>query len=215
MEEFSTALVAIVAVLLFTAFVKIFTALNILRYGLGLHGGGFGVVIGAVALALSWVVMAPLLSPDQALPASAYSAADRFRPFMTQHSDSELVDRLSEFHARRLSEAAQKTPDGGTVSVPRNENAREGTPAAATHIPTEVLVPAFLLSELRDAFVMGLIALLPFVVIDLLVVHLLMLLNVTQLAPHVVALPLKLLLFVAVDGWALFSEKLLSGYVGG
>ena len=76
-----------------------------------------------------------------------------------------------------------------------------------------VVAPAFIASELRRAFVMAIVLLLPFLVIDLVVGLALAALGVTSMSPQAVALPLKLLLFVAVDGWRLLVETLLRGYV--
>jgi type III secretion protein R len=75
-----------------------------------------------------------------------------------------------------------------------------------------VVLPAFLITELKEAFQIGLLVLLPFVVIDLVVASILLALGMTLLPPSTVALPLKLLLFVLVNGWYVLSQALVSGY---
>jgi len=75
-----------------------------------------------------------------------------------------------------------------------------------------VALPAFLVSELKQAFQAGLLVLLPFVVIDLVVTSILLALGMSALPPTTVALPFKLLLFVLVDGWYVLSKALVSGY---
>ena len=89
--------------------------------------------------------------------------------------------------------------------------ARMGRPATGDEL--WVLAPAFLTTELREAFAIAVLIFLPFLVIDLLVALGLASLGLATTSPQVVALPLKLLLFVAVDGWRLLVESLLRGYV--
>jgi type III secretion protein R len=76
-----------------------------------------------------------------------------------------------------------------------------------------VLAPAFVVSELRRAFTLGFAVFLPFLVVDLLVANVLLALGLSQLSPTTVALPFKLLLFVAVDGWRLLARGLVAGYL--
>jgi type III secretion protein R len=76
-----------------------------------------------------------------------------------------------------------------------------------------VLVPAFVVSELRRAFTIGFVVFLPFLVVDLLVANVLLALGLGQMSPTSVALPFKLLLLVAVDGWRLLARGLVLGYV--
>jgi type III secretion protein R len=75
-----------------------------------------------------------------------------------------------------------------------------------------VLVPAFVTTELYEAFALGFALYLPFLVIDLVVANVLLALGMQMLSPTQVSLPFKLLLFVAIDGWALLSQALVSGY---
>ncbi|MBL8040371.1 MAG: flagellar biosynthetic protein FliP, partial [Chthonomonas sp.] len=74
------------------------------------------------------------------------------------------------------------------------------------------LVPAFVLSELKTAFVVGLYIFIPFVIIDLIVASMLMSLGMMMMPPTVVAMPAKLLVFVLADGWSLLATSILSGY---
>jgi type III secretion protein R len=76
-----------------------------------------------------------------------------------------------------------------------------------------VLAPAFVISELRRAFAVGFLVFLPFLAVDLAVANVLLALGLTQLSPTAVSLPFKLLLFVAVDGWALLARGLVAGYL--
>ena len=85
----------------------------------------------------------------------------------------------------------------------------------ATDVPLHVLVPAFVISELRIAFQIGFMLFLPFLIVDLIVASVLMSLGMMMLPPVMVSLPLKLLLFVLTDGWYLIVESVVRGYGGG
>lgn len=84
-------------------------------------------------------------------------------------------------------------------------------PATAADVPLKIAIPAFILSELRTAFEIGLTILLPFLVIDLVAAAVLTALGMVMVPPAVVALPVKLLVFVVIDGWSLVVQSLLKG----
>lgn len=205
MEGLSPYITGLLAVLLLTSFVKIVTTLSILRFGLGLEGAGFGVVILGLALALSLALMSLKLPGSFALEGwlSGRPLVDSeqieqvFRPFLEKQAHPEIKDRFAKLAVKALQpegEAEQpQAQSGGELSFP-------------------ALTAAFMVSELKEAFKLGFLFIVPFLVIDLLVVNILMALGMMQMPHSVVSLPLKILLFFAVDGWTLVSEKLLSGY---
>ncbi len=86
--------------------------------------------------------------------------------------------------------------------------------AQASDVPLHVLVPAFVISELRIAFQIGFMLFLPFVLVDLIVASLLMSMGMMMLPPVMISLPVKLLLFVLADGWYLIVESIIRGYTG-
>ena len=90
--------------------------------------------------------------------------------------------------------------------------ARAGDPDSVVAGDIFVVLPAFLITELKEAFQIGLLVLLPFVIIDLVVGSILVAVGMSTLSPAVIALPFKLLLFVMVNGWYVLSEALVSGY---
>ncbi len=200
MEALSPTISALIGLLLVTSFLKIFTSLNILRYGIGLEGGSFGVVILGVSLALTFVVMTPQIERAGGITSLNSEAAleKNFTPFLIQHTHQDILARL-----KRIGEGA---------SAKDSSKKDEGVSHAEEPVKFSVLVASFVLSELKEAFQLAILLLIPFVVIDLLVVNVMMAVGITQMPHIVVALPLKLLLFVAVDGWTVISEKLLNGY---
>lgn len=187
MEILPDYLQGIALVLTCTAFVKIATVLSIARYGLGLYDFVFGGVIIIAAVVLALVVSESAINtlpPNRTLT----EQVRHFDQFLKNNSDQNISARLAAF-----SKAEHGSEETGQTS-------------------SAVLVAGFIVSELKEAFRIGLMLLVPFVIIDLLVMNVLMLLGVTQISVALIALPLKLLLFIAVDGWLLISEKLLTGY---
>ncbi|MGC1380667.1 MAG: flagellar type III secretion system pore protein FliP [Candidatus Baltobacteraceae bacterium] len=194
------AMVSLVPLLLVTctSFVRIVVVLSLVRSAIGASALPPNAVLTGLALALTFIVMAPtarqigddalapyargLISPSQAL---ARGAAP-LRSFMlrqTRTADVELFERI----ARRRSEPPSR-------------------------VPATVLVPAFVVGELRAAFAIGFALYLPFVAIDLAVAAMLMGLGMMMLSPPVVSLPVKLLLFVMVDGWALLCGGVVASF---
>ena len=213
MTEIPVELIAVVAALaiapfflvLVTSFAKIAVVLSLLRYALGIPDIPSSRIITGLAIVLSIFVMSPVARQtyDSARPwlenppetwtfatfeDAAAQAAEPLRAFLVRHAHPEELDRMS-----RLATDLNKT------DVPRDD--------------LTVAIAGFALSELAEAFAIGVLLLLPFVVIDLVVANALLALGMTSLSPVSVSLPFKLLLFVSVNGWSLVIEGLLLGYV--
>jgi flagellar biosynthetic protein FliP len=236
MEDLSSLIGGLLALLLLSSFAKVFTVLSIVRVGVGLEGAGMSAIVGAFALLLSLVVMQPQFDAVGGLDGllrGELRVTDRvldesFKPFMERNTDQAVLDRVRAFHAGKANDRSASDKRGGDTEVaalPQPEIAvpsasQTGAPIltnSSTRSPTgqattAQLALAFFVTELREALELGLLLLLPFVVIDLLVVNVLMALGVTAMSPRYVSLPIKLLLFVSVDGWTLIMEKLLGGY---
>ena len=204
MDVFAGAAGALLAALLLTSFIKILTALNILRYGIGLNDAPFGFVVVGLSAALSLVVMSPqtgtIAAADSARSGAAVEAA--YRPFLEKHADKKTLDGILSVQKKMGKGERRDAP----ATVPAQ-------PSPESPAPFSALIAAFMVSELTSAFTIGVLLLIPFIVIDLAVANVLMALGVTQISQQVVALPLKLLLFVAINGWQMIAEKLLGAYV--
>jgi flagellar biosynthetic protein FliP len=96
-----------------------------------------------------------------------------------------------------------------------SDMAKEAEPAKPEDLSLRVLVPAFMISELKRAFEIGFLLFLPFLIIDLVVASVLMSMGMMMLPPVVVSLPFKLIFFVLVDGWSLVAGSLIQSYGGG
>lgn len=198
MDDLSAYLQGFLAILLLTSFVKIFTVLSIMRYGIGLDNSGVGLVFFALSLALALAVVS---SNSSQLAGSAnflsfgksinqQNVEVVFRPFLERNVDRAVNDRIN--------------------STLNKNKPKTQAPAEQTNF--NVLIASFLISELKRAFQLGFLILIPFLVVDLVVTNILAALGVTQISQAVVSLPLKILLFFAIDGWTLLSEKLLNTY---
>jgi flagellar biosynthetic protein FliP len=172
-----------------TSFVRIVVVLSLVRSAIGASALPPNAVLSALALVLTMVVMAPTLQQIR---------RDAFEPYARgKLSQSQALSRatipLERFMLRQTRAA----------DVALFERVARRSPEPAQRAPFDVLVPAFVVGELRSAFAIGFALYLPFVAIDLAVAAILMGLGMMMLSPPVVSLPVKLLLFVTVDGWAL------------
>jgi flagellar biosynthesis protein FliP len=191
--------VAPALLLLTTSFTKIFVVLGLTRNALGLQSTPPNQVLAGLALFLTLFVMSPVLSKVNEQGVQPYLKGD-----LTQS---------------QAFEAGVKPLRAFMVSHTRNEElalitqaAGQPKPKNAQTVPLTTLVPAFVLSELRSAFVIGFLVFIPFLVIDLVVSAALMSLGMMMLPPVTVSLPFKLLLFVLVDGWGLIVQSLVASY---
>jgi flagellar biosynthesis protein FliP len=190
--------VAPALLLLMTTFTRFIVVLSLTKNALGLQTVPPAQVLIGLAMFLTFFSMQPVLSQinDDALQplldgeieqdAAFDAASGPLRTFMlrqTERRDLELMFSLSD---------------------------RE-RPASAEETPLLTLVPAFVVSELRTAFIAGFVIYVPFLVIDLVVASVLMSMGMMMLPPVFISLPIKLLLFILVDGWGLITSTLITG----
>lgn len=194
-----------VAAVMLTSFLKIVVVLGIARSALGAPQIPPSSAVTGFALALTVLVMSPVA--DEAI-----AAAQRVPARAGVQGTLDVVSAAAEPVRSFLSRFAR--PDDREVFL---DLARRARPAGsrAQVLPGDfaVLVPSFVVSELRRAFTTGFLVFLPFLVVDLLVANVLLALGLSQMSPTTVALPFKLLLFVAVDGWKLLARGLVLGYL--
>jgi flagellar biosynthetic protein FliP len=182
-----------------TSFTRIVVVLSLLRTALGTATAPPNAVIIALALFLTGFVMGPALQrsyDDGLLPLanneiSVQQAFDRstapLRTFMQKNVREKDLQLFTDLSA-------------------------EPPPATPDQMSLRILVPAFMISELRRAFEIGFLLFLPFLIIDLVVASVLMSMGMMMLPPVVVSLPFKLIFFVLVDGWSLVAGSLIQSY---
>jgi flagellar biosynthetic protein FliP len=181
-----------------TCFVRFIVVLGFVRTGIGTPAAPPNQVLVGLALFMSVFVSAPVAS-------EVYERAGR--PYLAgQLDEKQALDAatppLRAFLLHHTTEA-DLALFYEVATAPR--------PATIDEVPLKIAIPAFLLSELRLAFKIGLTILLPFLVIDLVAATILTSLGMVMVPPQVVALPIKLLVFVMIDGWHLVVQSLLRG----
>ncbi|WP_242394648.1 type III secretion system export apparatus subunit SctR [Anaeromyxobacter oryzisoli] len=194
-----------VALVMLTSFLKIAVVLSIARSALGAPQVPPNTVVTGLALVLTLLVMAPV----------AERAAERVRAGPVERGAAGSLSALAR-GAGPLKEflARFARPDDRAAFLDVATRLRGPDRPAPGEDDFAVLAPAFVVSELRRAFVIGFLVFVPFLVVDLVVSNVLLALGLTQLSPTSVALPFKLLLFVAVDGWRLLARALALSYAG-
>ncbi|HXG62961.1 MAG TPA: flagellar type III secretion system pore protein FliP [Planctomycetota bacterium] len=193
---------------LVTSFTRIVIVLSFVRRAIGAPELPPNPVLTGLALLLTFMVMAPTFGAVKRDALDPYT-----QPAPERRISQEEAFRRASGHLRAFMFQHVRVRDLGLFMdlsrQPRRE--RGWTP---DDVPTEVLIPAFVTSELRRAFVMGFAILLPFLVIDLVVSAVLVALGMFVLPPAVVSLPFKVLLFILVDGWNLVVGSLVKSFHG-
>jgi flagellar biosynthetic protein FliP len=186
-------------ILTMTSFVRTVVVLSFVRHGVGSPQTPPTQIIVGLAMFLTLFVMAPVMDKVKAEAVDPYLAG--------QLTDMEALEKaaapMREFMLRQTREADLKLFYDATNTP---------LPHTPSDVSLRMTVPAFVVSELTTAFQMGVIVLLPFLVVDLAVASLLMSMGMMMVPPTTLALPIKLLLFVLVDGWNLVCGSLLRSY---
>ncbi len=182
-----------------TSFTRIIVVLSFLRSSLGTQQIPPGQVITALALFLTFFTMFPTFSQIEKVSWQPYIKGE----ITFQKAIDRGVKPLREFMFRQTREN-DLALFVKLAKIPR-PNRRED-------VPTYVLIPAFMVSELSTAFQMGFMLYLPFLVIDMIVASILMAMGMLMLPPVMISLPFKLLLFVLVDGWSLVMNSLVQSF---
>lgn len=186
-------------IMMMTPFTRIVVVLGFLKKALGAQTTPPNQIIIGLAIFLTWFVMQPQIDEINTTALQPYLAEEiGYKEAMTN-----AMKPMRSFMLRQCGEnelavmvRASKTPRPRTVD----------------DIPNAVLIPAYVLSELKTGFIIGFLVYLPFLVIDMVVASILMALGMMMLPPVMVSLPLKLILFVLVDGWTLVTQGLVTSF---
>jgi flagellar biosynthetic protein FliP len=186
-------------VVLLTSFTRIVVVLSFLRQALGTHQMPPNQVVIGLALFLTFFIMTPIwnqvneqaLQPylaEQITPKEAFERGKApIRAFMFKQTREKDLNLFLQISRRK--------------EVPRKED-----------VPTEALIPAFVISELKTAFQIGFMIYLPFIIVDMVIASVLLSMGMLMLPPIMISLPFKLMLFVLVDGWNLLVGSLVRSF---
>lgn len=190
-----------------TSYLKIVVVISLIRNALGIQSIPPNMVVNALAMILTFYIMAPVCSESWEIaktelankPAAVHEtdavakAAEPFRQFMLKHTG----DRERAFF----------------VNTAEKLWAKGDEPAAVDPEGFAILIPSFCVSELTKSFQIGFLVYLPFIAIDIIVSNILLAMGMMMVSPVTISLPFKLLLFVMVNGWTLLIQGLVRGYI--
>ncbi len=186
-------------ILLMTSFTRIVIVLSFIRSALTLQGAPANQIIVGLSLFLTFFIMAPVWERID---------RDALQPYMTRKCTGTQALEQASTHIRTFM-LKQTRPKDVELFI----GLAKMSPTPAAQLPLKVVIPGFIISELRTAFQMGFLLFVPFILIDLVVATVLMSMGMMMMPPTTIALPLKILLFVLVDGWALVVRSVVQSFV--
>ena len=185
-------------VLLMSCFTRIVIVLGFVRTALGVPSAPSNQIIVGLSLFLTFFIMGPVIDRIHGEALQPYMAGSIAADTAIERATGPLKDfMLKQTRTRDLEYFLALGGFG---------------PTAVKDLPMRVVIPAFVISELKTAFIIGFYIFVPFVIIDLIVASVLMGMGMMMMPPTVVSLPAKLLVFVLADGWAVLIHAILSGY---
>jgi flagellar biosynthetic protein FliP len=184
---------------LLTSFTRIIIVLSFLKRSLGTGSQPSNQILVSLALFLTFFIMAPVWQQVH---------SEALQPYLQEQIDAKeaLAKGLKPIRGFMWAQTREKDL-ALFVSASKMER-----PKSIDDVPTHVLIPAFVLSELRTAFTMGFVLFLPFLIIDMVVASVLLSMGMMMLPPVMVSLPFKILLFIMVDGWYLMMRSLMASF---
>ncbi|MBC7187785.1 MAG: flagellar type III secretion system pore protein FliP [Calditrichaeota bacterium] len=186
-------------VIMVTSFTRIVVILSFLRHALGTQQAPPTQILVGLALFLTVFIMSPVWNDINRGALQPYMRGE----LPQKEAFRKAVEPLRDFMFRQTREKDLAL----FVSLAKMEK-----PESRAQVPTHVLIPAFVISELRIAFQIGFLLYVPFLLLDLVISSLLMSMGMLMLPPAMISLPFKLLLFVLVDGWNLIVGSIVAGF---
>lgn len=207
-----------------TSYLNIVIVMSLIRNALGIQSIPPNMVINALAMILTFYIMAPVLSESwdiaQAQVASRQAASQKSTTTESSTPGTATFG-LETFDFQAAGEPfrmwlSNHTPEKQRSFFVRTAEqlwGKDGEPAEIDHESFYILIPSFCVGELTKAFQIGFLVYLPFIAIDIIVSNILLAMGMMMVSPVTISLPFKLLLFVMVDGWTLLVQGLIRGYV--
>jgi flagellar biosynthetic protein FliP len=185
-------------VIIMTPFTRIVIVLSLLRNALGTQHSPPNMVIVGLSIFLAAFIMAPVIKQvnDQALT-----------PYLKQQINSQQALSVAEQPVRGFMLRQTRAKDLALFV-----NLAKLQPKQVSDIPTYVVIPSFMISELKTAFQIGFVIYIPFLVIDMVVASILMSMGMLMVPPVLISLPFKLLLFILADGWNLIFGSIVRSF---
>ena len=219
-------LVAMVA----TSYLKIVVVISLIRNALGIQSIPPNMIVNALAVILTFYIMAPVASESwgiiaetqkarNAATAAAPATAGQGQAGAATAAPAQLdlstidIEKAAEPFRVFLSQHTAPRERAFFINTAEMLWGKEGEPAVVDPESFAILLPAFCVSELTKAFQIGFLVYLPFIAIDIIVSNILLAMGMMMVSPVTISLPFKLLLFVMVNGWTLLIQGLVKGYM--
>lgn len=188
--------------IMMTSFTRLAVAFSFLRHALGTHQMPPNQIIIGLSLFLTFFIMMPVWQKVNQNAVQPYLSEE----ISEEKALEEAINPVREFMFKQT----RKTDLAlflrmGEIKKPNNPS----------EVPTIVLIPAFIISELKTAFIIGFVLYIPFLIIDMVVASILLSMGMMMLPPIMISLPFKLMLFVLIDGWNLIVGSLVKSFIGG
>ena len=209
-----------------TSYLKIVVVMSLIRNALGIQSIPPNMVINALAMILTFYIMAPIASESWGIVKEELDAKNRATTAQVASAnaqqsspdgrwfETDAVAKASEPFRAWLSAHTTDRERAFFISTAERLWAKDdGTPAVVDPESFYILLPSFCVSELTKAFQIGFLVYLPFIAIDIIVSNILLAMGMMMVSPVTISLPFKLLLFVMVNGWTLLIQGLVRGYI--
>ncbi|MBQ5531029.1 MAG: type III secretion system export apparatus subunit SctR [Kiritimatiellae bacterium] len=205
-----------------TSYLKIVVVISLIRNALGIQSIPPNMVVNALAMILSFYIMAPVAEESWKIAKEEYYkntaqtpavAAALTVPTAESRLDSDAAAKAAEPFRRFLSERTSPRERAFFTATAETLWGKDGEPAKVNPESFYILLPSFCVSELTKAFQIGFLVYLPFIAIDIIVSNILLAMGMMMVSPVTISLPFKLLLFVMVNGWTLLIQGLVRGYM--
>jgi len=188
--------------ILMTSFTRIAVVFSFLRQAVGTQQTPSNQIIAGLALFLTFFIMMPIWQNIN---------NNALQPYLHEEISQEIALKAAINPIRNFMFKQTREKDLALFI----KMAKMNKPKNKEDIPTSVLIPAFVISELKTAFIIGFVLFVPFLIIDMVVASVLLSMGMMMLPPIMVSLPFKLMLFVLVDGWNIIVGSLVKSFVGG
>jgi flagellar biosynthetic protein FliP len=188
--------------ILTTSFTRIAVVFSFLRQAVGTQQTPSNQIIAGLALFLTFFIMMPIWQKIN---------NNALQPYLHEEISQEIALKAAINPIRNFMFKQTREKDLGLFI----KMAKINKPKSKDDIPTTVLIPAFVISELKTAFIIGFVLFVPFLIIDMVVASVLLSMGMMMLPPIMISLPFKLMLFVLVDGWNIIVGSLVKSFVGG
>jgi type III secretion protein R len=193
-----------------TSYLKIVVVISLVRNALGIQSIPPNMVVNAIALILSFYVMAPVVEKSW----NIYKEEAAINKVEKKQYDTQIAMKAAEPMREWLIKQTDEKSRAFFVSTAEQLWAKDGEETAEVDPESFfILIPSFCVSELTKAFQIGFLVYLPFIAIDIIVSNILLAMGMMMVSPVTISLPFKLLLFVMVNGWTLLIQGLVRGYI--